>query len=202
MNKKVENIFVDLNGTLIRTDLFLEAMLQFFKRNPFNIFIILFWLLRGRSYTKGRLAHLVDIDVEHLPYEQGLLEYLQEQKKLGKRLILATASHYKHAKQVADYLGIFDDIIATRSDINIKGHRKLEAILENNRGEEFVYAGNETADRPIWKRASAAIFVNAPTKDIRAAEATQKVEKVIKSRPPIWRPLLRELRPHQYAKTS
>ena len=195
-----KHIFVDLDGTLIRTDLFLESLLQLLKRKPFNILRIIGWILRGRSFAKERLASCVDIDVEHLPYETQLLDYLREQKEQGKSIILATASHRSYAEQVARHLGIFDDVIATQAEINLKSRHKLAAILEATGDAEFTYAGDSSADRPIWEAASANILVNAPVKDVQAAEATDKAEKVFKSRPPVWRAFLKEMRPHQHAK--
>ncbi len=34
MSKSIDHIFVDLDGTLVRTDLFFESILQLIKRNP------------------------------------------------------------------------------------------------------------------------------------------------------------------------
>ncbi len=108
MNKNIEHIFVDLDGTLVRTDLFLESLLQLIRRNPFNIFQIILWILKGRSFAKERVANCVNLYVEHLPYQTQLLNYLREQKEQGKRIILATASHRLYAEQVATHLGLFD----------------------------------------------------------------------------------------------
>ena len=200
MNKNIEYIFVDLDGTLVRTDLFLESLLQLLKRNPFNIFRIIFWILQGRAFVKERVTSCVDIHVEHLPFETLLLDYLREQKEQGRLIVLATASHRLYAEKVAAHLGIFDHVIATDGDNNIKGHHKLAAIRQYVGDAKFIYAGNSAADRPIWKAASANILVNAPSKDVKVAEVAKKAEKVIKSRPPVWRAFLNEMRPHQYAK--
>ena len=200
--KNFEHIFVDLDGTLVRTDLFLESLVQLIGRNPFNIFQIIRWILKGRSFAKERVANCVNLSVEHLPYQTQLLDYLREQKEQGKRIILATASHRLHAEQVATHLGIFDDIIATNAENNLKGRSKLAAILEVTGDVEFAYAGNSSADRPIWEAASANILVNAPVKDVKMAEATKKAEMIIKSRPVVWRAFLKEMRPHQYAKNA
>lgn len=67
-------------------------------------------------------------------------------------------------------------------------------------GEDFAYAGDSAADRPIWEAAAANILVNAPGRDVRRARSANKAEMVIESRPAIWRAFLKEMRPHQYAK--
>lgn len=114
MNKNVEHIFVDLDGTLVRTDLFLESFLLLIKRNPFNIFQIIFWTLKGRSFAKERVTKSVPLFVEQLPYETQLLDYLRAQKKQNKHIFLATTAHHEYAEQVAKHLDIFDDVIATQ----------------------------------------------------------------------------------------
>lgn len=202
MDRNDTDIFVDLDGTLIRTDLFIESILQFIKRNPLNIFLVLKWILQGIPHAKERIAMQVDIDVAHLPVENTLLEYLKEQKQQGRRLVLSTASHRRYAEQVATHFGIFDDILATENDYNMKGRKKLAAIRDAASSPEFSYAGDSSADSPIWDAASSNIFVNAPTKEVKTAEATSKTEMSVTSRPPQWQAFLKEMRPHQYAKNA
>ena len=107
MSNSVDHIFVDLDGTLVRTDLFFETILQLIKRNPINLFLVVFWLIQGRSVAKDKIANLVDVDAENLPYEASLIDFLREKKAQGKNLILATASHRIWADKVSSYLGIF-----------------------------------------------------------------------------------------------
>ena len=119
MNSSTKYIFVDLDGTLIMTDLLFESALKFFKQNPLNIFLIIYWLVQGRSGLKDRLARRVEIDATCLPYQSVLLDYLAEKKAQGYCLILATASHMRYAEAVAAHLKIFDHVIATDADQNI-----------------------------------------------------------------------------------
>ena len=43
-------LLVDLDRSLIRTDILLETALAYLGRNPFGIFNLLAWMLRGRAY--------------------------------------------------------------------------------------------------------------------------------------------------------
>lgn len=162
MAETTNQVLVDLDGTLIRTDLFVESIIKFLKINPFNIFRLVSWILSGRSVAKAKLAQKVKIDVAHLPYEAELIEYLQERKNKGDHLILATASHWSHAKKIAAHLKIFDGVIASNAKHNLKGTRKLKKIRDYVGDENFSYAGNSSADRPIWSDASENIHVNSP----------------------------------------
>ena len=199
MEKEIKYIFVDLDGTLVRTDVFLESVLKLIKQNPFAIFKLILWTFQGRSVVKERVAKLVDINPESLPYETELIDYLKEQKKQNKTIVLATASNEAYANKIAKYLGIFDKVIASTKYNNLKGENKLSAIHEIVGDTPFIYAGDSSADRPIWKEASANIFVNAPRSDVETAKAQGKAEKVIASRSTAHE-FFKEMRVHQYAK--
>src|SRR5258708_4624588 len=73
-------LVVDLDGTLIRTDLLWESLARLLRRNPFFIFQILFWWTRGRACLKKKLAARVKIDPTTLPYNEKFLGWLREQK--------------------------------------------------------------------------------------------------------------------------
>jgi 4-hydroxybenzoate polyprenyltransferase len=101
---------------------------------------------------------------------------------------------------VATHLGLFDEVLATENGENLKGRSKLAAICRASSDDEFVYAGDSVADRPIWEAASASILVNAPSIDVKKARRDQKAEKVFSSRTPAWRAFIEEMRPLQYFK--
>lgn len=201
MKKSIKYIFVDLDGTLIKTDLLFESALKFIKQNMFNVFYLIYWLFQGKTTLKHKLAHKIDIDVKTLPYQTPLLDYLKTKKEQGLSLVLATASHMRYAKEVAAHLNIFDHVIATDLDNNMKGHRKLVAMSEYTKGKDFSYAGDSKADEPIWKAAASNIFVNAPASAVKNSQNAGKVEKIIATRSRSeWKAFIKEMRPHQWAK--
>ncbi|WP_093190748.1 hypothetical protein [Pseudovibrio sp. Tun.PSC04-5.I4] len=57
-------LVLDLDHTLIKTDLFFEALVLFLKANPLNIFVVFIWLLRGRAFLKRQLAHSVELTID------------------------------------------------------------------------------------------------------------------------------------------
>lgn len=201
MNSEIHQIYVDLDGTLIKTDLFFEAILNLVKKNPLYIFNIIFWILLGRSFAKEKVAERVTINAEDLPYHQELLDYLKIKKEQGCSLILATASHKRYAQKISNYLGIFDNIIATEQKDNMKGSRKLKEIQKLSAGNRFSYAGDNKADIPIWEAAHSNIFVNAPKSAINAAKKNDKVEKIFSTKShSTGRAFFKGMRPQQWAK--
>lgn len=195
-------IYVDLDGTLVRTDLLVETALSSLRRHPWTGFAMLGWVARGPSVAKVMAARYGRISVENLPYDLPLIAYLGEQKKIGRLIYLATASHGSIAKRVANHLGLFDGVIASTAHENIKGKTKLARIIENQKEAPFVYAGDSNADRPIWNAASAGIFVRAPNSAVAEAKAAGKIEQNFPHAGNLWLALLRALRPHQWAKNA
>ncbi|HEV2694647.1 MAG TPA: apolipoprotein N-acyltransferase [Verrucomicrobiae bacterium] len=160
---------VDLDGTLIRTDMMWESLAQLLRRNPFAIFQILFWWTRGRAHLKQKLAPRVKIDPATLPYNEKFLAWLHQEKLSGRKLILATASDLKMALPIADHVGLFDEVMASNGTINLRSENKLRALTDKFGARAFDYAGNSTADYPVWRGSRQAVVVNASPGVLREA---------------------------------
>src|SRR3990167_2297910 len=85
-------LVVDLDGTLIHTDMLHELTLLVLRDNPLDTLRFPFWLLRGKASFKRYLTDRVDFDASCLPYNQELLDWLQQQRAQDRKLILCTAS--------------------------------------------------------------------------------------------------------------
>jgi 4-hydroxybenzoate polyprenyltransferase len=199
MDEGVRTIYVDLDHTLVRVDLLRERLLLAILRNPLIFILALFWLLDGgRSRLKTELARRESIDAIHLPYNEELLSFLKEERKAGLTLVLATAAPLLWAQAIARHLGIFDHVLATdQTHGNLKGERKLAAILDDARGKPFGYAGDASCDRPIFEAALLPIIVGG-----RVSLAGKQAEKAVLLHPKVGGPPAwwRSLRPHQWSK--
>jgi phosphoserine phosphatase len=151
---------VDLDGTLIKTDLLIESALRMTRRQPYLVPLMFIWLLWGRAYLKHQIARRVDLDVSRLPYRKVLVEFLHEQHAGGRTLVLATASHRKYAQQVADHLGIFHHVLATDRHINLKASTKARALRELIGHGSFDYVGDSRADLAVWAECTGALLVD------------------------------------------
>lgn len=153
-------LYVDLDGTLICTDLLVEAVCALLKKNFFYLFLLPVWLARGRAHFKQQVARRVDIQATTLPYQPELLESLAERRREGGRIILVTASPHQFAEVVAEHLGLFDQVLASDWETNLKGDKKRAVILESASATGFDYAGDSKADLPVWRQAACALVVN------------------------------------------
>ena len=66
-------LVVDLDGTLIETDLPIESAIAHISVKPLKAFQPLFWLTSGNACLKQCLAHAAKIDASSLPYCREVL---------------------------------------------------------------------------------------------------------------------------------
>ncbi len=172
-------LFVDLDGTLIRSDCLWEGLLLLLRSNPLAVFMIPLWIGRGKSYLKRRVAVRTTLNPESLPYNQQVLAFIHREKAAGRTIILATATDEKVATSIADYLGLFDAVLATKSGINNSGASKLESIQTYTQGQPFDYIGNSTDDLPIWAASEHALVVTSgPGLTKKARNCNSSVEVI------------------------
>lgn len=192
-------IVTDLDGTLVHTDMLVENLFLFLRFHPFRVFQLIAWLLRGKAYFKRRLADGVLPDVARLPYNRALLNWLEEQRGKGARLVLATASDLRIAHRVAEHLQIFDDVLGTK-EVNLSSNGKRAVLVERYGEKGFEYVGNSTADLAVWKAASRIHVANPERNVLAAALRIGPVDKVFDGRSSYVHALLKALRLHQWAK--
>lgn len=192
-------IVVDLDGTLTLTDTLVESVLVMIKQQPVTLLFLPFWICQGRAVLKSRVAERVQLSIRMLPLRQELVEYLTEEKEKGRVLMLATAAHSSIAEPFAARLGLFDMVIATNEQVNLKGTNKLEAI-EQIYPEGFVYAGDSSADLPIWAKAKGAILAGASASVSSTVHSKHYVEKEFHNAPAGPKAWTKALRVHQWAK--
>jgi 4-hydroxybenzoate polyprenyltransferase len=192
---------VDLDGTLIHADLFVEGMLRFIMAAPFNFLQLVRWMLLGRAQAKANVARLAPCEPAELPYDDRVVAWLREEREAGRTIVLATASDQAEANAVATHLGLFDFVLASNGVINFKSKRKAER-LSALFPDGFVYAGNGSADVPVWKAADAVVIANAARPLERSISHRHTLERVFPATGGALRALIKAIRPQQWAKNG
>lgn len=193
-------LVVDLDGTLIRTDMLHESALRVLRDNPFDTLRIPYWLSRGKAVLKQHLADRTDFDPTSLPYNHDLLDWLKQQRAQGRKLILCTASDRSIAIAISEHLGVFDEVMASDGTTNLAGKHKADALEQRFGQAGFDYAGNSHADLAVWQRARRAVVVNASADLARQASAQCEVERVFPASAVGFTAWRRVLRVHQWMK--
>lgn len=201
MNGVNRTLVVDLDGTLVNSDMLVENLFLFLRLYPLRVLSLFVWLLGGKAYFKRSLADAVLPSVDRLPYNRPLLAWLQGQRESGVRVVLATASDIRIARAVAEYLGIFDEVLGTESK-NLSSHRKQAALIKRFGEKGYAYIGNSSADLPVWRSAAAIHVANPERGVLAAARKLGAIGQVFDERPPYLRTILKALRVHQWAKNA
>jgi phosphoserine phosphatase len=162
-----QQLMVDLDHTLIDTDLLFESSKSAFKKNPLLIFIYPFWLMRGKGYLKTRLLKYFKLEPSQLNTHSTVIDYIKSRKKSGDLIILATASHQVYAQQIFDYLApLFDGVMASDANFNLSSHHKAQKLVERFGYQKFDYIGDHMRDLPVWEASNLAILANVSTRVI------------------------------------
>ncbi len=193
---------VDLDGTLIKTDLLLESAISAVRRNPFLLLVLPIWILAGRAVLKRKLALRSQIDVALLPYREELLSLLHEEKQRGRSLLLVTGSDELLAQRVGDHLGIFEQILASDGKTNLTSRRKRDKLLELFGEAGFAYAGDSSVDLPVWSKAAESFLIEPSSRVLRAATRFSNVTTVVPRSSMRFRVVLSAFRVHQWLKNT
>jgi 4-hydroxybenzoate polyprenyltransferase/phosphoserine phosphatase len=191
---------VDLDGTLIKTDLLWESLLALLKRYPILGLRIPLWLLKGRAHLKGEIARRITLDVAALPYNESVLDYLRKERQAGRELVLATASHVQLARQVAAHLGLFSSRVFGTDQVNLKGPAKLKALQERFGTGGYDYVGDSKADLPVWSHANQALIVTNSSSLVDQVQKVGSVGQVFERQRVRLRLFLKAMRVHQWTK--
>lgn len=195
-------LVVDIDGTLVHSDLLVESAFVLARRSPQNLVRLPGWLRAGKATLKAEIARRADLGIENLPYNQPLIAYLRREKDNGRRLILATAANEKYAHQVAEHLQLFDAVLASDAQTNLAGDKKLAAIRAEVGDTSFDYAADHEVDHAIWRHARKAVLVNASDKLERSARHSYDVGESFPPEKTDWRIWTQALRVHQWAKNA
>ena len=195
-------ICVDLDGTLVKSDTLIDSVLALARQHPRELMKIPGWIAQGRAAFKRRVTSAVTLDVEHLPFNRPLLEWLRIQHGQGKQLYLATAADTVLAERVAAHLGIFAGVLASDGATNLAGGNKLAAFRQRF-GEHFCYIGNALPDRVLLANCKSPMVAN-PFGSLTSAmrkDGTVAVQ-VFEDRTSPLKAWLRAIRLHQWAKNT
>lgn len=193
---------VDLDGTLVKSDTLVDAVLVLVRQNPRALLSLPGWLSQGKATFKRHITQAVSLDIGALPYNQPLLHFLKAEHAAGRPIYLATASDRALADRIAQHLGIFAGVLASDGHLNLAGENKL-AAFRTRFADRFSYIGNARPDLPILTACLEPMVANpdsALTSGLNAAGVVP-VRSFRDSRPAVhaW---LKAIRLHQWAKNA
>ena len=154
-------LVVDLDGTLCRTDTLWETFFAAWRARWWLPLVTPFWLIAGRTRFKARLAEIVLPTIESLPWNESVVEALKVARANGRNCVLATAANERVANVCAAELGLFDEVLASSSSVNLKGKTKADQLVSKFGIGGFDYIGDSRADLPVWSMAAKKLSVSS-----------------------------------------
>ncbi len=193
-------LVVNVNGTLLRTDILGESALQFVARHPLEGWRIVEWLSRGKTALKGRLADHVDPGVDAMPLREEVVALIRDAQAEGRPVYMASASDRRLVQALADRVGGVAGVFAV--DPGARGPREA-AALEFQRAfgaGNYDYVADSPRDLSAWRNARRVLVVaHDPGLEARVRREVPDAEIVARPRPQPSR-YLAAMRPHQWAK--
>ena len=191
---------VGFDGTLVSTRLLSERMVLLFRQRPWVTLALPFWVLGGRESLQRRLAGLTHLEPVYLPYRPTLLAALKTVREAGRHVVLAASSDVDTAHRVSEHLGVFDAVCTANGNSSSKPLDLLQA-LQAAYPNGFDYVGHSQLDLPMLAAAGRGFLVGASSTTLATARELTQVS-VVSRRPSILKALVKELRPHQWAKNA
>ena len=192
---------VDLDGTLVKSDTLLDGLCVLARVHPALLLHLPTWLAHGKAALKREVTARAPLEAAHLPYNDELVLYLREQAASGRPLYLSTGADHELAANVAEHLGLFQEVFASNGHTNLTGEHKLRQLEDRFGRGGFAYVGNSRADLPLLTASAAPMLAN-PSAGLQSALKRKKipVRNIFRDRASFPRSLWRALRVHQWAK--
>jgi 4-hydroxybenzoate polyprenyltransferase/phosphoserine phosphatase len=190
---------VDLDGTLVKTDLLWEAAFLLIRKDPSALLSFPIWLAKGIAAFKYEVARRAVPNCELLPYREEVVALINQARAAGRQIILVSAAHELIANKVAEHLQCFSEVIATRGSINLKAENKRAALEQRFGRKQFDYVGDARADLPVWGAARQGFVVTNRRQLFQAAQAVTSASE-IKPAPNFLKALAPAMRLHQWSK--
>lgn len=193
---------VDVDGTLVRTDLLHEATLEHIAAHPFQLPRLLGWLLSGKAGFKSRLADHTAPHLASVPLREETLAVIRAAQAEGRPVWLASASDHRYVAALAERVGGIAGVLATTPERNLAGANKAAALDAQFGAGQYDYAGDQPVDLAVWARARRKLVVaHGAGFEKRVLARFPDAEVIARPRPRAAR-YLKAMRPHQWAKNA
>lgn len=192
---------VNLDGTLVKSDTLIDSLLVLLRTRPALIFKLPGRLFHGKAAFKAFVSESISLDVTRLPYNGKLLQFLQQERNLGRSIYLATGADLGLARRVAAHLGIFTGVLGSDGQTNLTGNKKLDSLRSRLESSAFDYIGNARPDLPLLEHAAEPMVAN-PSLGLRMGLRARGIRptREFQERNSLFKSLLKAMRLHQWVK--
>lgn len=193
-------LVLDLDRTLLRTDLLHEMLVWVARHRPLLLLRVPGWLAGGRAHLKQQLAAVTRVDFATLPVNPEVEALARDASAAGRLVYVATASPGVALDGLITRFPFVERVFASAGPINLKGQAKAD-LLTREFPDGFDYVGDSRSDLPVWRSAGhAMVFGKGLALTRTARQAGLTTTHVVPA--PRRAGLLRALRLHQWTKNA
>ncbi len=154
-------IFIDLDDTLLRLDLFRTGIARLALRRPFFLIQLFLSGISSRSGLKKQgvkrsvaLATIEDLELESIPKRQELATWIQDRKVEGSKIVICSAASDVYMPFLQAAFPWIDSYLMSSNELNLTGVAKATAIkkwAEQNAIdlEDAFFIGNVRDDAEV-----------------------------------------------------
>lgn len=193
-------IVVDIDGTLIHSDLLVEGFFSLLSNSPLQALKALCRLKNSKASFKAGVADHAAISLGTLPFDEQVVNFLQTEKAKGRKIYLASASDHRHVVDLAAHCDFIDEGWGTSDNINLHGEAKADFLRARFGEKGYDYVGNDWPDLAVWQSARIAIAANVSPRLWHRLQEQRPDAIEISTRHVKWRTYARALRIHQWIK--
>ncbi len=192
-------LVLDIDGTLLRTDLLYETFWSALGHDFFATLLVLFTCWMSPPRLKRRLRNIADPNIDLLPFRASILDLARKAIATGRPVHLASGADQGLVDAVARRFDLPGDHFGSASERNLTNKTKADFLTDKFGERGYDYAGNSWADQNSWQNARQVIAVSPGA---RLSAWLGKLDKPLNILKEEWNPgvLLKELRPHQWVK--
>ncbi len=151
-------LVLDLDGTLIKSDLLWEGLVTTLRSDPGRALSALAGIWSGRARLKRGLAEGTAGHTLEFPFNDAVLALALQEHRRGRAVYVATAADQAMASRVLEGHGFVKAVFGSDGVRNLKGRHKAD-FLQKEFPQGFIYVGDSWTDLSIWRRARYGIAV-------------------------------------------
>jgi len=153
-------LILDIDGTLLRTDLLFETFWAALAHDVFATLRVLFICWRMPPMLKKRLRAIAEPDIALVPVRASVLELAQAAMAAGRPVHLASGADQGLVDAVARRFDLSGTHFGTNEARNLTRKTKARFLVSQFGERGYDYAGNSWADQAAWQHARNIIAVS------------------------------------------